>query len=148
MASWSSLTSEFGLARFQRALTSLLTRVKFFPLPAEIREECEALLEQEQEQQSLKKGRARIEEVEGWKRTWLKEQSEAAGVTVEEFVAAQAAKEHKRREAEDAEAKEKRDRYQALIALQAKRAQERLDAERQRRQAEDMGKDGTSWAVQ
>ena len=111
--------------------------MKFFPLPAEIREECEALLEQEQEQQSLKKGRARIEEVEGWKRTWLKEQSEAAGVTVEEFVAAQAAKEHIRWEAEAAEAKKKQDAYRNLVAMQAQRAQERLDAERQRRQAEE-----------
>jgi hypothetical protein len=148
MASWTSLTSEFGLARFQRALTNLLTRAKFFPLPAEIREEIENGLEQEREQRSLERGRARIAEVEGWRRTWLAERSAEAGMTVEEFLADQKAKERSRREAEDAEAKKKQEAYRDLVARQAKRAQERLDAERQRRQAEDMAKDHTSWPVQ
>jgi hypothetical protein len=38
---WERLSAEFGAITFRRAISQLWTKAKFFPLPGEIRTECE-----------------------------------------------------------------------------------------------------------
>jgi hypothetical protein len=127
---WTALASEYGLNRFQSALQDLFTRCKFFPTPPEIRERIEEGIDEERQQRDLERGWARCAEVEGWRKQWLEERSAEQGLTVDEFLAAEKERERQKREAEEAERKRKRD----LIVQQAKRAQQRLDEQRQQRQ--------------
>lgn len=43
---WGKLAQEFGMVRFRKALEATWTRQTFFPLPGEIRAECEAAQEE------------------------------------------------------------------------------------------------------
>lgn len=86
MGSWLLLVDEYGFQALQQALQRLLTRCKFFPLPAEIREEIEAERDRQCAQRQQREARQTLDKLDRDFWYWVDEQIAYTGQSEQEIL--------------------------------------------------------------